>query len=168
MAIVPVCTAGTGGVGGDGAGNLGGGSFLASPQRTPVVVRWVSARPVKQALARGNPDRDSAASDLLLLEGTEPFYRVAVVGVIFSQAVGSTSELQDATHLKRKNGTLIQPAKVAFSYEGDLLTIEFAFPRTDAISLADTEVEFSTRLGTSPLKTKFKLEDLVIGNQLLL
>ena len=44
--------AGGGGVAGDGAGNLGGGSFLASPHRTPLVVRWASAQPVKQALAR--------------------------------------------------------------------------------------------------------------------
>lgn len=161
-------TAGGGGVGGDGAGNLGGGSFLGSPQRTPLVVRWASARPVRQALARADPDKDAAATDLRRLEEPEAFYRVAVVGLLFGQAVGSASELQDATLLKRKGGAPIEPADVTFSYEGDLLTIEFSFPRTDAITLDDREVEFFTRLGTSELRTKFKLKDLVIGNQLLL
>lgn len=157
-----------GGVAGDGAGNLGGGSFLSSPERTRLVVRWTSALPVKQALARKRPVEGAEASDPQRLAETEAFYRFAILGIPFGQAVGSASELQGATLLKRKNGAPIRPVNVNFTYEDDLLTIEFSFARTDAITLEDREVEVVTRLGTSDLKAKFKLKDLVIGSQLAL
>jgi hypothetical protein len=53
-------------------------------------------------------------------------------------------------------------------YEGDLLTIEFEFPKTAPITLEDKEVEFITKVGQSQIKKKFKLTDMVFGDQLAL
>ena len=157
-----------GGVGGDGAGNLGGGSFLSPPERTRLVVRWASALPVKQAHARQHPGESAEASDPQRVQETEEFYRFEVAGIPFGQAVGTAGELQDLTVLKRKNGEPTRPVNVNFMYENDLLTIEFSFARTDGITLKDREIQFSTRLGTSELKAKFTLKDMVIANRLVL
>ena len=155
---------GGGGVGGDGAGNLGGGSFLASPQRTSLVVRWASARPVKQALARHGATRE----DFERVEEPESFYRFAVVGIPFNLDVGSFSDLQYQTILKPKHRAAIAAERVTFADEAGLLTIEFSFPRADEITLEDDEVEFRTRLITSDLRAKFKLKGLVVAGQLTL
>jgi hypothetical protein len=157
-----------GGVGGDGAGNLGGGSFLAPPERTRLVVRWASAVPVKQALARKHSGDGAEASDPQQTQDSGEFYRLEIAGIPFGQAVATAVELQEMTFLKRKNGEPIRPATVSFSYENDLLTIEFSFARTETITLEDREIQFSTRLGTSELKTKFTLKDMVIANRLAL
>lgn len=165
--------AGGGGVAGDGAGNIGGGSFLASPRRTQLAVRWASALPVRQARARAELRADATtvlAAALQLLTEDEPFYRVAVVGVSqeLAQAVESLNDLWTATALKRRNEAPIEPVDILLAYEGDLLTMEFHFPRTDAITLADQEVEFTTRLGQSGVKNTFKLKDMVFDGRLAL
>jgi hypothetical protein len=156
--------AGGGGVAGDGAGNMGGGSFLAAPQRISLVVRWASARPVKQALARHSATR----ADLERVEEPESFYRFAVVGIPFNLDLGSFNELQYQTVLKPKRRGAIAAERVTLADEGGLLTIEFSFPRADEITFEDDEVEFRTRLITSDLKATFKLKGLVVANRLSL
>lgn len=42
------------------------------------------------------------------------------------------------------------------------------FPKSDAITLDDKEVEFVTTLGGSEIKKKFTLKDMVLGDQLVL
>ena len=48
----------------------------------------------------------------------------------------------------------------------------YVFPKTDAITLVDQEVEFVTTLSGIDIKKKFKLEDMVLdmvlGDQLVL
>ena len=46
------------------------------------------------------------------------------------------------------------------------LTLVFQFPKTDAITLDDKEVEVITKLGTDEVKKKFKLSDMVFDDQL--
>jgi hypothetical protein len=160
---------GGGGVAGDGAGNLGGGSFLASPHRTPIVVRWSSALPVRRALFRQRlANVDTPAPPPPNLDPIDRYYRIAVVGLPFTQSVGSMTELQPVTSLKRKDKsrTPMQPVDVAFEYEGELLTIEFSFSRVEAIGEGDGEIEFVTRLAQTEIKTKFKLKEMMVGGRL--
>jgi hypothetical protein len=42
----------------------------------------------------------------------------------------------------------------------------FLFPKTVAIDMDDKEVEFSTKLGQTIVKTKFKLKDMVFNGKL--
>jgi hypothetical protein len=49
---------------------------------------------------------------------------------------------------------------------GATLTLIFAFPRTDPITLADRDVEFVTAIGTIEIKKKFALKDLVFNGEL--
>jgi len=45
-------------------------------------------------------------------------------------------------------------------------TAVFLFPKTVAIDMDDKEVEFSTKLGQTIVKTKFKLKDMVFNGKL--
>ena len=159
---------GGGGAGGAGAGNLGGGGFMPPPRRTQFPLRWLSALPVKQAMVReGVAGAAPIPADAQpLLEQDEPYYRVAVVGLprAFGQALGGLDEVREATILKRKNKEPVAPIDIRLAYAGDLLSIEFHFPRTDAITLDDKEVEFITRLGQAKLSKKFKLKDMIFGS----
>jgi hypothetical protein len=42
----------------------------------------------------------------------------------------------------------------------------FLFPKTVAIDMDDKEVEFSTRLGQTIVKTRFKLKEMVFNGKL--
>jgi hypothetical protein len=46
------------------------------------------------------------------------------------------------------------------------MTVYFLFPRSEAITLEDKEVEFETKLGPMEIKRKFKLQDMVFGGKL--
>jgi hypothetical protein len=49
--------------------------------------------------------------------------------------------------------------------DGSTATLMFGFPRTDPITTADKEVEFSTTLGAYHLKKKFRVKDMVINGE---
>lgn len=160
-----------GGVGGDGAGNLGGGTFMASPLRTRVAVRWASALPIKLAMVRSQAANWTAASEAQRsLEQDEPLYRIVVADIplAFTEILGGRWELQEATLLKPKNRDPIQPVEIRFTSHEGLLAIEFLFPRTDAITIGDAEVEFRTVLGDTKVKETFKLRDMVFRERLTL
>lgn len=145
---------------------------MAPPQRARLVVRWASALPVKQAMLRRLLNhRASITGDAeRLLEQDDPFYRVAVVGVPLevTQAVGSLRALREATALRRKSLGSIGSVDVRFAYDDDLPTLEFRFPRSEAITLRDREVEFITEFGEARLSATFKLKEMVVGGRLTL
>ncbi|HEY7172388.1 MAG TPA: hypothetical protein VH417_16160 [Vicinamibacterales bacterium] len=154
-------TRGGGGVGGDGAGNLGGGSFLPSPQQATVAIRWTSALPVKQALVRsGDAVRER-------LDESERFYRVAVIGLplAIAQLGGTMSELLDATALRRRNKPPIGAVDARYDFDRSLVNFEFDFPRDEPLAVGDDEIEFVTSLG-QPLKRKFKLRTMMVNGRL--
>jgi len=161
-----------GGAGGAGAGNLGGGDFMPPPRKTQLTVRWNSALPVKQATLRRRLGREAelpAAAQTRLVED-ETFYRIAVIEipVELAQAGGTLRRLRERTLLKRKNKASITPVDIRLTYETDLLVIEFHFPRTDAITLDDREVEFVTIMNESEVKTTFQLKAMLFGGRLTL
>ena len=47
-----------------------------------------------------------------------------------------------------------------------LLVVVFGFPKTDAITVEDKEVEFVTSLGLTDIKKKFNLADMKFHGQL--
>jgi hypothetical protein len=160
-----------GGVAGDGVGNLGGGSFIASPDRTPIVVRWVSALPVRQALARERQAKvDVAGPPPPHLDAVDPFYRVEVVGLPFTQEMGSREDLQAVTWLTRKDKTRapMQAVSVSYQYERELLTIVYTFSKAEPIRESDQEIEFVTKLAQTEVKTKFTLKHMTVNGQLVL
>jgi hypothetical protein len=53
------------------------------------------------------------------------------------------------------------PAETVVQRTAAVLGVVFAFPKTDAITLEDKDVEFVTKLGQVEIKEKFNLKDMV-------
>jgi hypothetical protein len=49
--------------------------------------------------------------------------------------------------------------------DGSTATLIFGFPKTDAITVGDKEVEFSTTIGAYHLKRKFRLKDMILSGE---
>lgn len=149
-------------------------SEITGVTRARVTVSWIRALPVKQALVRRQIGINAAISPegQALLWRTEPYYVVAVSEL--PQAFGARSPdisaVLAATALKRKNKAPISPESVQFFQNAPDRSLQavYLFPKSDAITLDDKEVEFVTTLGGSEIKKKFTLKDMVLGDQLVL
>jgi hypothetical protein len=162
---------GGGGVGGDAAGNLGGGSFMAPPRSTKLVVRWMSAFPLKQAYARSRRSEDDPrqGEPVTFPVPDEAVYRVAVIRIppALTSSLGSVGELLAATTLRPKNGAAIGATDLQLAYEGDRLSFAFEFPRRP-IALADHTVEFTMTLGSVEVSATYVLREMVVAGALAL
>ena len=160
------------------------------PPQTMVLIRWQSALPMKQALVKskfGN-EAGTAAQAKAILENQEEYYVIAVerlprMGAGRARAAVGGPEgvereagadpaermrqmLARSTLLVRKGKDAIKPMDVKMATAEKTMTVYFLFPRTEAITLEDKEVEFITKLGPLEIKRKFKLQDMVFGGKL--
>lgn len=149
------------------------GNRGALPPSVLATVRWQTALPVKQALAKtrfGDEVKNSPEAASLLGQ-REPFFVVALAGLPRKFVRTSAQRIKSNSILKVKN----KPPIAAASVRGEALPNERAvvyltFPRTQngvpAISIEDAEVEFDLDLGPSDIKRKFKLKDMVYEGKL--
>ena len=190
---------GNGGGGGWG-GNRGGGQGGDSRQGRPssVTVRWQSAAPVQQALAKQNGNGGSSApADYQAQPATTPAatpaaapkdeYVIAVAGLpqwSGRRRNADSDENQDSANSQqdrlnamldrmKESTTLTPKGKSPFGPDkverADDGTFLFYFPKSEqALSLDDKEVEFATRLGPMDVKTKFKLKEMTYQGKLAL
>ncbi|MBY0506462.1 MAG: hypothetical protein K2X03_21265 [Bryobacteraceae bacterium] len=173
--------------GGGGGGMPGGGG---PPSQPTVLIRWQSALPMKQALIKRKfgSEAETSAQAKAILESQETYYVIAVEklpkmgagrpraatggpGEAEREAGADPAErmrqmLARATSLNRKGKDPIKPEDIKIAMAEKTMTVYFLFPRTDAITLADKEVEFSTRLGPLEIKRKFKLQEMVYAGKL--
>ena len=159
--------------GGDSRSGEGGSAEFQRVRRVTVTVAWISALPVRQALARQQigPGAKSAVDQQQKLGEDAPFYTVAVIGLPLRLAAqgGTIDAVKSKTTLKPNKKERIGLADMRVFREADQsVTIEFLFPKNDAIILDDKEVEFVTKLGDVDLTKKFKLADMTLRGQLLL
>ena len=134
----------------------GGGS---APSMT-VTVRWLSAMPVQQAMAkklhRPAPPAEPA-----------PAYFIGVFGLP-ARMSGARDDfkqmLQKATTLKIKGREPVNPESIEVGpAEGGTAAI-FRFSNQEPISADDKEVEFLSRVGQIEIKTKFKTKDMMVDD----
>ncbi len=147
---------------------------ITGVRRARVTVSWVRALPVKQALVRRQIGLNAAIppEGQALLWRIEPYYVVAVSELPQSLGARSLSipAVLAATALKRRNKEPISPDSVQF-FRNDRdrsMQAVYLFPKTDAITLDDKDVEFVTTLSGIDIKKKFKLKEMVLGDQLVL
>lgn len=130
-----------------------------------------------------------------MLTAVEPHYIVAVEGLpgMFAgsiQAIGAQTHLeregkppiaptQGMAQMFDRNGKPLEqlPAASAgaargggrgfgaFGNDGSTATLIFGFPKSDPITAADKDVEFSATIGAYHLKRKFHLKDMVINGE---
>jgi hypothetical protein len=114
------------------------------------VIRWQSALPVRQALAR----------DKLGIE--PPNYVIALSGLLPNIAHG---DLREAA-LRAKGRAALRPSDIQFATRPDSVEIYFLFPKNVPFTLDDKDIEFSTRVGPWDVKYRFHLKDLLYRGRL--
>jgi hypothetical protein len=188
---------GPGGGGGGWGGNRGGqGGDSTAGRPTSVLLRWQSALPVQQALARQNGGssatdaqaQPAAAAAPAAAPAADSEYVIAVAGLPdwsgrrrrdadsddSQQNSGASDEdrraafldrLKESSTLTAKGKSPFGPDKVERAADGSILLY---FPKSEALSLDDKEVEFATRVGPMDVKHKFKLKDMTWQGKLAL
>ena len=132
-----------------------------------VVVRWESALPVKEALARqANQQAAEAAA-----EHAGKDYVIAVIGLRPHDSRSPErdpdqmrSRLLDATLLTPKGRDPIAPKDIQVDANSDV--IRFIFPASAQISLDDKEVRFQTHMGPMKLEQKFHPKEMTMKGKL--
>ena len=149
-----------------GADEGGGGAPSVN-----LTIRWVSALPVKQALVRMNFKGDAANSPDVkkALDMTEPDYVIVVSGLNRGMVLGSADELKQAmmaaTELVIKGKEPIKPKDFRIVGQGKMDAV-FAFPKGNAITEDDKEVEFQSKVGTISIRQRFRLKDMMFNGKL--
>jgi hypothetical protein len=162
--------AGFGG-GGGGRSSDGGGGEFNGVRRITATVAWISALPVRQAIARLRAGVDAPVlPDDKRMPEDEAFYVVAVAGLPTRVAqAGTLNAVLDKTSLKSKRKEALKPADVHIVPENkQTVRVEFVFPRANAFALDDKEVEFVTKVGAADIAKKFTLADMVVRGRLAL
>jgi hypothetical protein len=161
---------------GAGRGGRGGESGIPLPsvgaQSVPIIARWQSALPLKQAFVRLKYGAEAATSEDAkeLLGRAEPTYVIVLSGPMRPFLRGAPDELKEAltraTSLACKGKSAVQPTEVQVNAGAGTSEVIFSFPRTAAYTLDDKEVEFDTKLGNLALRYKFRLKDMVFNGKL--
>lgn len=158
---------GRGGGGADGGGGGGRGGGITAPPQLRLLITWRSALPMKQALVRAQIGQSGSipAQSQAILGRTEEVYVITIEGLPpqYGRAIDGMNAV---TFLKRDRKAPIASTDSAAEKVGTGLVVVFAFPRTDAITLQDKDVEFVTKLGQVEIKKKFSLKDMVFHGQL--
>ncbi len=158
--------------GGAPGGPQGGGVPDFAPPSFEVVARWQTALPIRQALVRlkygAEADKSPDAQKVLAEE--ERSYEIVLSGPLAAFLPGkpedSAKALTEVTALSSRRTGEIKPSQIEVGKPGRSMDVLFVFPRSMPFTVDDQEVEFSTKLGTSKVKYKFKLKDMVFDGKL--
>jgi hypothetical protein len=71
-----------------------------------------------------------------------------------------------STSLSRKGKEPLKPEDVKIAMGEKTMTVYFLFPKSEAITLEDKEVEFATKMGPMEIKRKFKLQEMMFAGKL--
>lgn len=158
-----------GGGGGRGVSTMEGAEGGGIPQIT-ATVRWMSALPVQQAMAR-KTKRELPTS-------LPPEY---VIGLFGLRGLGRgmagnrdggfdpeefKQRLRSMTTLKAKGRAPLAPTTVDVGTSEGAMAAIFHFPNAEPFTLDDKEVEFAAKFGPMEVKTRFKTKDMVYDGKL--
>ncbi len=166
-----------GGLGGtDEPGMRGGGPRgLDTPEPVPTLtvhVRWHSALPIKQAIARARfgDEVTSSPEAAKILGRQETRYIVGVAGLPPQVVRGNPADLKSNASLKIKGKPPVAPENVQGDRDRGRVNLYLFFPRAQdgnpLITAEDGEVEVLLKLGQINIKRKFKLKDMVYDGKL--
>ncbi len=145
-----------------------------------VLVRWDSALPVSEALQRSQGENfaGSAAKDYIVsIIGLVPAGRYRSVGRTESASRSDDTidsrnpeemleGLMASSQLVPRGKPPIRPDDAKL--DAGTGTLLIFFPRTDAITLSDKEVSFTTRFGALTIRKQFRLKEMVYQGKLAL
>jgi hypothetical protein len=150
-----------------GVSEVGGGTPGSGTPSMTLVVSWRTALPLREAIAKQRHPDDAATSPEAkkIIEEPQKYYVILVSGLPGRMGRGSPEMkemLMKNSSLSIKGKEPIAPEDIQSSGTAAL----FLFPKTVAIDMDDKEVEFSTRLGQTIVKTRFKLKEMAFNGKL--
>ena len=151
------------GPGGPGGALEGPPSSSAGMPQFKVLVRWESAKPVREATAKDTGD----ASDHYVISLTG--FPLAAENPRPGRENGppAVDRLKQSSELQRKGRDPIFPDRVEVNKTGNATVLLFFFPHTSQpIQASEKEVWFITKLGPLELKAKFLIKEMVYRGQL--
>ena len=157
----------TPGGGGSGRGGSGGGRGGPAGGMT-LIIRWESARPLKQARLLNSEMAKQASPQEIeqYLSRKDPNYIVSVSGLPapMLERMDPSRSAQRATLVRKGHDPIQAQSAQVLAQEAPLVL--FYFPRADEIVLEDNEVEFVLEMQRGALKKKFRLKDLLFQEEL--
>jgi hypothetical protein len=163
---------GPGGPQGGGGSEFGPGAQGSAPPTFDVVARWQSALPIRQAFVRlkFGAEADKSAEAGKILEQQDKPYEIVLsgpMGMFLGGKPGDAAKaLSEVSFLSSRRTGEIKAVQIEVGKPGKTMDVVFAFPRSMPFTVEDKEVELVTKLGTSTLKYKFKLKDMVLNGKL--
>lgn len=156
------------GGGGGGMGGRGGNAGVGGPGGAPtvrLVMRFVSALPVRQAMMRaryGNEVGNSPEA-AKVLSGSDPYYVVALAGL--RPPPGNVQAVKEKSTLRVKGQEPFGPVQVRV--ESGMVVLFFPC-EGHPVAVQDGEVEVQVRLPdlASPIRRSFKLKNMVYDGKL--
>ena len=147
-------------------GRMGGGSSRTTAStlpKFPVVVRWVSAKPMLQAMKLKLP---ASLNDHYVIEVSGlPIASSGSEQGVSNSATDPSAELKEQTSLQAKRGDSIQPGEV-YQDPNDTSSVYFGFLR-QFLDLTEASVAtFSTESGPLAIKVKFHLREMKYRGEL--
>jgi hypothetical protein len=163
--------------GGMGGGMGGGGGFgglqKLPPDMTPkAILRWQSALPVKQAIARARYKDQVETSEeaAKALAREEPQYILGVIGLMGPPTSFNREVLKKGASLVVGNLAPIPALDVLTDQQGMMTNLYIAFPKllegAHKITEADKEVQFLLKTPNIEIKGKFPLKKMVYEGKL--
>jgi hypothetical protein len=144
---------------------------VGGPVTVDLVIRWMSAQPMKQALARVvGPIRNPRAAKKAVFRD-EAGYILIVKGVPLGvmQLSGETrASLERSAELRIPGRDPIKISRMGFARDGGGAEIRFVFPEAPNLTAADKSAELRFELGKATIKHKFNLEKMVYQGELAL
>ena len=161
-----------------GAGRLGSApndldQTPQSLQQIPVIVRWQSALPLRQAQMRRKYGKEAATSpEAQKFLADEPSIYVVSISGLAGSLVSSGGGDQARQNIAEKSTLTVKgkpplhPIDVDFLAIGATVDVLIGFPRSTRITLEDQEVELTSEIGGATLRYKFRLKDMVLRGKL--
>jgi len=159
-------------------GGRGAGPAITLPdspieQGWPVLIRWQTALPLRQAQMRAKYGKEAATAPPAkkFLDQDPSMYVISIAGipgalVMLGGAETAKHSIQDQTTLAARGKPALHPQAVEFVPGGDSVDVLLAFPKTSPFTLADQEIDLASRIGTVEVKYRFRLKDMVVHGKL--
>ena len=156
--------------------NTGPGAPGGESRLLEYLVRWDSATPIREALARARKHLAPAGSvkSPMNADSSESFYILSLIPVEFNPAQrpkapdgDAQNRIKSLTTLHRKRHEDLHPTAIAAPSEGSGILVHY-FPKSDPVTLEDTDVEFRTCAAPARVGVTFPLKEMVFDNLLAL
>ena len=141
-------------------------------QAVEIVLRWQTALPVKQAIARARfkDEAGSSPEAVKMLTRDEVYYVLSISGIPSRMVTLTPEVLKAGAQLVIKNHPTIQAANVQVDPQQGMTNLYLIFTKQQAgghvITVDDKEVEVVLKAKPLDIRRKFKLADMVFDGKL--